>query len=132
MIDLASTPMNLLQKLEWSGVAEGPGFGPMDSGPGTKYPACPECGGIKPGTRSDFREEAHGHRRDCELGAVLSADPTAIERVRNTKSLIASLEQEMEAIGVERAALKQQDAALYRKDSALYMQIRNLKAGSDD
>lgn len=49
-----------LEEVEWSGSRHGPGDGPMGSGPGPAYPACPVCGGMRerPMTEEEV-ERAH-------------------------------------------------------------------------
>ncbi len=52
---MSMTPQDyrdLLERLEWTGSREGPGDGPMDSGPGRHYPACPYCGRLLPSPTS--------------------------------------------------------------------------------
>lgn len=67
-----------IDKLEWSGTTEGPGNGPMFSGPGEKHPACPLCGGLeKP--NGAFIARAVGHQPGCRLAAVLGRPTRALE-----------------------------------------------------
>lgn len=68
-----------LEELEWSGEREGPGDGPMFSGPGTKYPACPICGGLEKPNGS-FVDTAVGHQPGCRLAAVLGKPTRALQR----------------------------------------------------
>lgn len=65
-----------IEKNEWSGTREGPGWGPMGSGPGPLYAACPECGGLeKP--NGDFISSAVGYRSGCIIAAILNR-PTVV------------------------------------------------------
>lgn len=65
--------LELLAKLEWSGICSGPGTGFMNSGDdGTQHPACPLCGGIKdtPFARADFNA-VFGHKPKCKLAKTI-------------------------------------------------------------
>ncbi len=66
----------MLKRLEWASVREGPGSGYMSSGgDGARIPACPICRIVHPEKgKSDFIAEALGHKPDCELLAVLRAE----------------------------------------------------------
>lgn len=67
-----------MEEIEWSGYVRGPGSGPMFSGDdGTKYPACPECGGLKEPNGS-FVASAVGHRSGCNIAMELGR-PTVVE-----------------------------------------------------
>ena len=73
--DLKARVLNLLhgpdlEEVEWSGSRHGPGDGPMGSGPGPSYPACPVCGGLKERSPG-FIADAVGHKEDCELDRIL-------------------------------------------------------------
>lgn len=59
-----------LEEIEWSGTASGPGDGPMGSGPGPLYSACPVCRGLKEKSPG-FTLGAVGHREGCELDRLL-------------------------------------------------------------
>lgn len=60
-----------LDGVEWSGIRQGQGWGPMGSGnDGTEYPACPVCGGLKE-PNGEFIAEAVGHQPGCALAAAL-------------------------------------------------------------
>ncbi len=74
---MSMTPQDyrdLLERLEWTGSREGPGDGPMDSGPGRHYPACPYCGQLKPSiaSKSQFVDTAIGHLESCKLAIALA------------------------------------------------------------
>jgi hypothetical protein len=61
---------------QWSSQRQGPGSGPMFSGgDGKWYPACPECGGIKPGVGAEsvFMAEAIGHKTNCRIARCLTS-----------------------------------------------------------
>lgn len=122
--------MEQLKKLEWSGFREGPGFGPMDSGPGTKYPACPECGGIKDGITSAFRATAHGHRANCELGATVSGDVDRLASVTAIKQAIETEKLRIASLKEGRERLKQQDSVLWQGISSAHERIRDLESGA--
>ncbi len=64
-----------LSRVEWAGRAQGMGFGPHGSGgDGPRFPACPVCRGVKPGSggEREFSASAIGHKPDCTLRAALS------------------------------------------------------------
>jgi hypothetical protein len=64
----------LIKRLQWSGTRRGQGSGYMGSGgDGTPYPACPVCSRINPksGARSEFMDEAIGHKKNCKLALAL-------------------------------------------------------------
>lgn len=65
-------------RVEWSGVVRGPGWGPHGSGnDGDKFPACPVCRGLeKP--NGQFIGSAVGHRPGCRLAKFLGS-PTVAE-----------------------------------------------------
>ena len=67
-----------LPDLEWSGTREGQGNGPMSSGPGPLFPACPVCGGLKE-PNGHFIQSAVGHRSGCRLAALLGSPTVAPE-----------------------------------------------------
>ena len=62
------TLIKLAKSLEWSSTVQGEGTS-MGRNNGTHYPACPKCGGIKPGSGAerDFNESAIGHGSKCPL-----------------------------------------------------------------
>lgn len=60
---------DLLKKLEWSDRRQGPGTS-MRANDGYFYAACPVCRQLKE-VNLDFRQEAVGHKPDCELKIVL-------------------------------------------------------------
>ncbi len=65
---------SLLKELEFSGIAIGPGSGPMDSGGnGARVRCCPSCGGIDPSDRlkNNFSASYHGHKQNCKLAEIL-------------------------------------------------------------
>lgn len=62
-----------LEEIEWSGKRHGPGDGPMGSGPGPAYPACPVCGGLKERSPG-FIADAVGHKEGCELEKLLKGE----------------------------------------------------------
>lgn len=75
----------LLEKLEWSGRTQGQGTS-MGAGNGTWYHSCPVCRGLR-GKPNEFREEAWGHKPDCELRQELNrltrvehSDDRAVDR----------------------------------------------------
>ncbi len=70
---MSPTLLTMLALYEWSSWAEGPGSGPHDSGPGSRFDACPACHGLKEcsAARTCFVASAFGHRRGCELEALL-------------------------------------------------------------
>jgi hypothetical protein len=64
----------MMDKLEWSSIRRGMGYGPMGSGgDGPPVRACPLCGGIDPSApnKDEFREDAHGHQSGCRLATFL-------------------------------------------------------------
>ena len=66
--------IKFIRKLEWASYAQGQGSGFMSSGgDGQLYPACPVCGGIKPGSgaEGDFMRSAIGHYRGCQMKEIL-------------------------------------------------------------
>jgi hypothetical protein len=66
-----------LEENEWSGLREGPGYGPHGSGPGLHYAACIECGGLQR-PNNDFISSAVGHRSGCIVAAILDR-PTVVQ-----------------------------------------------------
>lgn len=60
-----------LEEIEWSGSRHGPGDGPMGSGPGPAYPACPVCRGLKERSPG-FIAGSEGHKDGCELDKLLN------------------------------------------------------------
>ena len=67
MNDFNTRCIELLKKLEWSGLYSHT----------TKWPCCPICGGIKPGTERDNHgnlPSITGHLKDCVLFDALNAD----------------------------------------------------------
>jgi hypothetical protein len=62
----------VLKRVEWAGTRQGQGSS-MGSNDGYSYPACPECGQIKPGIGADedFMGCAIGHKPSCKLAAIL-------------------------------------------------------------
>lgn len=62
----------LLARVEWTVTTQGQGSS-MGATDGTDYPACPICGGIRPGSMAerDFAASAIGHRKTCALARAL-------------------------------------------------------------
>lgn len=66
-----TTAIDLLRRLEWSGIRRGQGTGFMGSGGnGEVYSSCPICHGLKK-PNGEFSHLAVGHKPDCELAARL-------------------------------------------------------------
>lgn len=67
-LSLWSPWMNSLDDSDcWTATRMGPGTFSHDTGPGTKFPACHICGGLKPGTGAEnqFIAAAIGHKKTC-------------------------------------------------------------------
>ena len=114
-----SDAIEMLREIEWSGVREGPGYGPMDSGPGEKYRACPTCQGLHPENegRTVFGDKAIGHRAGCELAETL--DPSRAVRARQYRELRAELDSSYERIGAEIKVLSERQSALFYQQQAI-------------
>lgn len=66
-----------IDQIEWSGAAQGPGYGPHGSGgDGPWYAACPTCGGLRE-PNGDFNDSAVGHRSGCRMAAALGRPTVA-------------------------------------------------------
>lgn len=71
--NVAQAAVDLLRRLEWSGVSRGPGSGAMGSGgDGRAYSSCPICRQVRE-RNLDFVPEAVGHTPDCQMNRVLNA-----------------------------------------------------------
>ena len=60
----------ILQAVEWNGAKMGQGNGPMSSGPGPLFAACPYCGGLKE-PNGHFLASAVGHRPTCIIAQAV-------------------------------------------------------------
>lgn len=75
-----------LDSIEWSGERQGQGCGPMGSGGGPMFPACPVCGQLEK-KNGHFIAEAVSHLPDCALVPALAALREAEKKREKTARL---------------------------------------------
>lgn len=101
--------MAMLQRLEWSGTRQGPGYGYMSSGnDGRRYPACPICKAAAAGTCTgqSLSEPVATHAYVTYDGPVPDIPQYRTGTLNVHDTVVASAEAYKAAVKAELAAAK--------------------------